>query len=152
VFEACIVDVERPHEAFASGKRECTKVDPERNPKFAPRRHTRWSAGLELSVQADGFFTDDDRMAIFIGEVEPPLMLDVRLIPRHSDSHSDRNLLRTRTDDAESAAEDEELSVGDLHCIGHQHDGSKRGRVERQVWLVHGDDPTGLAIGPGVVR
>jgi hypothetical protein len=151
VLGACIVDVERPRVALAPGKWECTKVDSERNPKFAPWGYTRWTTGLELPVQADRFLADDDGVAVFVGEVEAPLVFDIRLIPRHTDSNSDRNLLRTWTDDAQPAAENEELAVGDLHSIGHKHDGSKHRRIERQVWLVHGEDPTGSAIGPGVV-
>lgn len=139
-----LIDEESPGEPFAAGQRQRTKVDSEWNPQFAPWRDSRGSASLELPVQTYRLVTDHDCVSVFVGQVETPLVFDVCLVPRHTDSHSHGDLLRTRSDDSQATTKNEQLSVIHLHGVGHQDDRSKCWRVEDEVRLIHRTDPIGL--------
>lgn len=138
------VDEQPPHETLTTRKWKCAEIDPEGNPQFASWCNTRGSSGFELAVEADRFVADLDWSAVFVGEIETPMMFDVGLVPRHGDSHGDRHLLRSRADHTESAAENEEFPVVDLHGVGHENDGAERRRVELEVGLIHDVDPSGM--------
>ncbi len=146
MFVALVVDEELPGESLAAGEWDRPKVDAEGNPEFAARGNTGRTSGFELTVQADRLLADHDWVAVFVGEVELPLVLHVRLVPGHADANRNRDVLRTGADHAESAAEDEQLAIGDLHRVAHQDDCSERWRVEGQIGLLHGDEPTGGSI------
>jgi hypothetical protein len=140
------VDEEIPREAFAAGEWECSEVDSERHPQLAAWSNSCWPAGFELTIQTDGFLADQYRVPVLIGEIESPLMFHVGLVPWHADPNSDGDVLRPRSNDTKTAAENEQLAIGDLHGIGHQNDGPECRRVKRQIRLLHDHDPTGRRI------
>jgi hypothetical protein len=139
-----LVDEESPGKTFAARQRQRTEVDSERNPEFATRRHAGRSSSFELPVQADGFVADDHCMSVFVRQVETPLMFDVRLVPRDTNSHGHGDLLGTRSDDTEPTTKDEQFSTVHLHGIGHQDDRAKGWGVELEVRLIHCVDTSGL--------
>lgn len=138
------VDEQPPHETLATRKWKCAKIDPQGDPQFASWCNTRGPSGFELPVEADRLVPDLDWPAVFVGQIETPMVFDVGLVPRHGDSHGDRDLLRSRTDHTESAAENEQFSVVDLHGVGHENDGAERRRVELEVGLIHDVDLSGM--------
>ncbi len=91
-------------------------------------------------------------MAVFVGQIESPLMFDVRLVPGNGDADSHGDVLRSRADHAEATAQNEEFAVVHLHGIGHHDDGSERGRVEGEVGLIHYLDPIGPVHTTGDLR
>lgn len=137
-----VVDVQAPQQPFAAGKRKCSEVDAERNPKLASRRHSGGASGLELAVERDRLFSDGDGATVLIDEIEAPMVLHIGLVPRHAYANSDRHLLWTGSDNPKPSAQDEELAVRDLHRITHENDRLESGRGEHEIRLVHGDDPT----------
>ena len=84
-------------------------------------------------------------MAVLVDQIETPVVFHVRLIPGHRNTHRHGDVLGSWPDDAKTAAEDEQLAVGHLHGIGHEHDRLERGRVELEVGLIHAVDLTGSA-------
>lgn len=138
-----VVDEQSPCEPFSTRKRQRPEVDSERNPQLAPGCDTRRSTCFELTIEADRLVAHLNRVSVLVGQIESPLMFDVRLIPGNADSYGDRNLLWARSNDTQAATEDEEFAVVDLHGIRHQDDGAKCGRVEHEVRLIHCVDPIG---------
>ncbi len=151
-FAGFLVDEQPPHESLASGKGKGAEIDTQRHPQLAARSDTCWSPGFELPVQTDRFAADLDWSAILIGQVEAPMMFDIGLVPRDSDTYGDRDLLWAGADHAESTTENEEFAVVHLDGIGHQDDGAKSRRVEREVGLIHDVDPIGLVRAAGSCR
>ena len=119
MFARLVVDEEVPGEAHSSGERDRPEVDSERHPQLASRSHPSRTSCLELAVQADRLLIDSDGATVLIGEVEAPVMLHVRLIPGHSDSNSDGDVLRSRSNYAKAAAENKQLARGYLYGIAH---------------------------------
>lgn len=146
------VDEQPPHKPLTSRQRQGTEVDTQRNPQLAPGSDACWSPGFELSIQTDWFVSDRDRSAVFVSQIETPLMFDVGLIPRDGDSHCNRDLLGSRADHAKPAAENEEFAVVHLHSIGHQDDGANGWGIEREVGLIHEVDLIGLLRSAGGCR
>lgn len=146
------VDEQPPYKPLTSRQGQGAEVDTQRNPQLAARRDAGWSPGFELAIQADWFVSDRHCSAVFVGQIETPLMFDVGLIPWDGDSHCNRDLLGSRADHAKPAAENEEFAVVHLHSIGHQDDGANGRGIEREVGLIHEVDPIGLLWSAGGCR
>ena len=147
-----VVDEEPPGQPLAAGQWQGAEVDAQRDPQFATRSYPRRTTRFELTIEADCLLSDGHGVPVLIGEVEAPVVFDVRLIPRNTNPHGDRDLLRSCSDHPQAAAKDEELAVVHLHGVCHQDDGSEGWRVEGEVGLLHCDDPIGSVRAHEVTR
>ncbi len=143
IVRGLVVDEEPPCQPLAAGQWQGAEVDAQRDPQFAARSYPRWTPRFELPIEADCLVSNGHFVPVLIGEVEAPMVFDVRLIPRNPNAHSYRDLLRSWSDHAQAAAKDEELAIVHLHGVCHQDDRTERWRVEGEVGLLHCDDPIG---------
>lgn len=115
------VDVEDEAVADAWLEPQSSQVDCKRNTEGRPGSQASWSSCLEAATNGHGLLADHGLVAIFVDEVEFPLMGDVRSVPWDGYVNRQSQWLRLRADDRYTSAKHEQLASAGLRCVAEQH-------------------------------